>query len=81
MSLFTKGWNQGNISMEPKYINKPEKEVLDMDLIQWRPGRELGPWRRLRDIEDEMDTLLGRVFGRESPSRAAPTVFFDGEIP
>ncbi len=37
-----------------------------MDLIQWRPGRELGPWRRLRDIEDEMDTLLGRVFGRES---------------
>lgn len=38
-----------------------------MDLIQWRPGREVGPWRRLRDIEDEMDSLLGRFFGREQP--------------
>ncbi len=36
-----------------------------MDLIQWRPGREAGPWRRLKDIEDEMDSLFGRVLGRE----------------
>ena len=36
-----------------------------MDLIQWRPGREAGPWKRLRDIEDEIDSLFGRVLGRE----------------
>jgi HSP20 family protein len=36
-----------------------------MDLIQWKPGREVGPWRRLREIEDEMDSLLGRFLGRE----------------
>lgn len=36
-----------------------------MDLIHWRPGRELGPWRRLREIEDDMDSLLGRFLGRE----------------
>ena len=40
-----------------------------MDLIQWKPGREVGPWRRLREIEEEMDSLLGRFLGREA---AAP---------
>ncbi len=36
-----------------------------MDLIHWRPGRELSPWRRLRSLEDEMDSLFGRVMGKE----------------
>jgi HSP20 family protein len=36
-----------------------------MDLIQWRPGREVSPWRKLREIEDEMDSILGRFLGRE----------------
>ncbi len=40
-----------------------------MDLIRWQPGREAGPWRRLRDIEDEMDSLAARFLGRE---QAAP---------
>ncbi len=36
-----------------------------MDLTHWRPGRDIGPWRRLREIEDEMESLVGRLFGRE----------------
>ncbi len=37
-----------------------------MDIVQWRPGRDLGPWRRLREIEDEMESLVGRFLGREN---------------
>lgn len=40
-----------------------------MDLIRWQPGREVGPWRRLRDIEEEMDSLVSRFLGREQAAR------------
>ncbi len=36
-----------------------------MELTPGRQGREMSPRRRLRSLEDEMDSLFGRVFGRE----------------
>ena len=41
-----------------------------MDIEKWKPGRSAVPLRRLRSLEDDMESLMERFFGRE-PGPAA----------
>ena len=48
-----------------------------MAIEKWRPGRTVVPLRRLRSLEDDMESLMERFFGREpAPSEGmwAPVV-------
>ncbi len=46
-----------------------------MDIERWKPGRQVSPLRRLRSLEDDMESIMERFFGEAFSPAAAEGIW------